>query len=233
MAVRQHATSLPAACVYYGSLLRHLECGRHPETGLICHCVCCAISCASSFKAHSCNYHNKCVQYAVSTKKNPWTSGRRRTARTPANIALNVRQALLSNPNMTASEPILLQQDNQVGLLNVDYPRRLQYLRWLTGQQIRFRRDILICDEATFPMVSTFHPSGQALCPKGKPLHSWREQKQNREKLLVWAGKIRDGTLVGPIFIDRNLNADRNLYLINDDVVPAVLQHDTQPDTWL
>ena len=52
--------------------------------------------------------------------------------------------------------------------------------------------------------------------------------KQSREKLLVWARKIGDGTLVGPIFhvsVEIWKFKCWPLHLINDDVIPAVLQH--------
>ena len=36
---------------------------------------------------------------------------------------------------------------------------------------------------------------------------------------------IGDGTLIEPIFIDGNVNAHKYLDLINDDVVPEILNH--------
>ena len=118
------------------------------------------------------NDYNKYVQFAVSTNRDHGNSGRRRTARTQANIVL-VRQALQANPNMTArwntwpsGEPIQLQKNNQIWdfafhpyrmerrqrLLDADFSRRLQYSQWLKGRQNMFWRDTLVGDKATFPM---------------------------------------------------------------------------------
>ena len=194
------------------------------------------------------NNYNKYVQFAVSTNRNPGNSGRRRTARTPANIAL-VRQALQANVNtgMTARQNTCPQvspssfnritrqdlafhpyrMERRQRLLDADSPRRLQYSQWLTGQQNRFRRDILVGDEATFPMngrVSTHLVRHYA--PRNNPSQNFTYDVNNsREKLLVWAGIIGDGTLIWPVFIDGNLNADRYLHLINDEVIPVILQH--------
>ena len=46
----------------------------------------------------------------------------------------------------------------------------------------------------------------------------------NQEKVSVWAGLCRNGRLIGPFFVDGNLNGERYLQKINEDIVDIVPQ---------
>ena len=53
---------------------------------------------------------------------------------------------------------------------------------------------------------------------------NWMEEThtQHPQKANVWAGIIGD-RIIGPIFIDGNLNGDRYLELLENEIVPAVV----------
>ena len=108
-----------------------------------------------------------------------------------------------------------------------DYPRREAFSRWFTTRQPKFVRDIIKGDEATFPMNGNVNTNNVRHCaPRDQPpLDFTYDIPTSREKLAVWAGMIGDGTLIGPIFIDGNVNAHKYLDLINDDFVPEILSH--------
>ena len=190
--------------------------------------------------------YNKYVAFGVSINRNVGHSGRTRSARSPANVAL-VRQALTNDPTLSArrnNQPQVsassfnritrldlalypYRMERRHTLLNADYPRRLQYAQWLSGRPNKFIRDILIGDEAAFPMNSRVNTSlVRHYAPRAHPpLDFTYDLPHTRHKVLVWAAMFGDGKLIGPIFIDGNMNAQRYLDLINNTAVPEVLRH--------
>ena len=111
-------------------------------------------------------------------------------------------------------------------LLPADPPRRLQFCQWLSNHPERFFSQIIVSDEANF------HMNGEAntrnvhqYAPRRHPPDLYYEVTINRQKLNVWIGLVGYGRIIGPVFIDGNLNGARYLQMINDVVVPFLIQH--------
>lgn len=188
--------------------------------------------------------YNKYLEFGQSGNRNTGNSGRRRTARTQANIA-RVRQALQNDPTISARRnpiaqltpssfnritridlswhPYRIQRRN--ALLPGDLPRRMDYCQWLTNRPNRFLRDVIIGDEANFPMNGNVNTHNvRCYAPKNNPpRHFTYDIPVSREKLVVWAGMMGDGALVGPVFIDGNMNAAKYREVINQTIVPHLL----------
>lgn len=129
----------------------------------------------------------KYLNYGTSVNLNKGNSGRSRSGRSQVNIDA-VRQALQRDPTISVRRNPLPQIPkstfNRITRLDLewhpyvmyhrhslqpgDLPRRMQYCNWLVNQQPRFLSDVLIGDEATFPMnakvntrnVHTYAPRG-------------------------------------------------------------------------
>lgn len=190
--------------------------------------------------------YDKYLIFGVSTNRNAGHSGRPRTARSQINVNM-VRRALIANPTMSSRRnnlPHLTQSSfNRITRLTLhfhpyrmerrhslqanDLPRRTAFCQWLTSRPAHFIRDILIGDEANFPMNGRVNTSTvRHYSPRDQPPVDFTyDLPSSREKLTVWAGIIGDGTLIGPIFINGNVNAQRYLQLIDGTVVPQVLAH--------
>ena len=172
--------------------------------------------------------------------ENRGNSGRPRSARTQVNIDI-VRQALQAEPMMTARRntipnispssfnritrldlswhPYVMQRRN--ALQNADFPRRAAYCQWLTNRPNRFIRDVIIGDEAVFPINGNVNTRNvRRYAPRNNPPRDFTyDIPQNSGKLVVRGGIMGNGTLIGPIFIDGNMNSAKYLDVINDTIV--------------
>jgi transposase len=83
--------------------------------------------------------------------------------------------------------------------------------------------NILFSDESSFPIHGRQNPS---------VVRYWSQENQHRtlslrtqypQKLNVWAGILGDN-IIGPFFIDGNLNGAKYLQLLQNNIIPAVLQ---------
>ena len=48
---------------------------------------------------------------------------------------------------------------------------------------------------------------------------------ESREKVSVWAGMLVNGVVIGPFFLEGNVNGHTYLELLNERVLPALLRH--------
>ena len=48
---------------------------------------------------------------------------------------------------------------------------------------------------------------------------------QGGGKLMVWAGILGD-RIIGPVFIDRTLNAERYLKMLQEEILPSLLNEE-------
>ena len=109
-------------------------------------------------------------------------------------------------------------------LFPVDHARRLAFCNWFLERPPRFLESLVIGDEACFCMNSSLSTHNiLQYAPRGeKPVEFSYEKKDCRQKLTVWIGMIGDGTLSGPFFFQQNINGERYLQMINDQIVPVL-----------
>ena len=56
------------------------------------------------------------------------------------------------------------------------------------------------------------------------PQENLFERSMNREKLSVWDGLCGNGSIIGPIFYENNLNSERYLEMLNNEIIPELMQ---------
>ena len=112
-------------------------------------------------------------------------------------------------------------------LLPDDLNRRQQYCHWICNRPPRFIRDVFICNEANFPMngrvnsTNVIHYSSR----DNPPQDSVYDIPNSRDKLVVWAGMLGNGTVVGPVFVNGNANAQQYIQIVNRTVVTSLLNN--------
>ena len=60
--------------------------------------------------------------------------------------------------------------------------------------------------------------------PKGNAPDFIYEVSASREKRTVWMGLCGNGSVIDPIFFERNLNGAAYLQMLNEDVFPKLLE---------
>lgn len=184
-------------------------------------------------------------QHGTSLNRNKGNSGRPRTVRTARNIR-DVERNIAQDPRVSSRRnnvPQLSQssfnritrQDLRMHpyhviqrheLLPADLPRRLQFCQWLSNHPERFFSQVIVSDEANFYMNGEVNTRNvHQYAPRRHPPGFYYDIPINRQKLNVWIGLVGDGRIIGPVFIDGNLNGARYLQIINDVVVPFLIQH--------
>ena len=108
-------------------------------------------------------------------------------------------------------------------LLPGDLPRRLQYFRWVLGHGPRFVENIVIGDESSFFMNGRVNSHNvRQYAPIHDPPAFIFQRNACRKKISVWCGLCGNGTLIGPVFFNGNLNGEAYLRLINEEIVPEL-----------
>ena len=189
----------------------------------------------------------KYQETGTSVNCNAGRSGRPRTARTAENIA--AVQETLQQPQPQGDQRVssrrnglglsqsafnrITRQDLRLypyqmirrhELFPADHARRLAFCNWFLERPPRFLESLVIGDEACFCMNSSLSTHNiLQYAPRGeKPVDFSYEKKDCRQKLTVWIGMIGDGTLLGPFFFQQNINGERYLQMINDQIVPVL-----------
>ena len=180
----------------------------------------------------------------TSENLNKGRSGRPRTARSAQNVAA-VRRSLRQNPKQSCRRNNIPQLSkssfNRITRFELkfhpyhmqrrhalnagDYPRRLNFCRWLLGRPQRFLTELIIGDEATFKMnghVNT-HNVRYYADHDNVPRDFVYDIPNDQRKLTVWIGMIGNNTLLGPYFFPENVTAAAYLTLINE-LVPELHQ---------
>ncbi len=188
--------------------------------------------------------YQKFLDHGTCHNLNSGNSGRPRTARSQLNID-RVRRALQADPTISARRNPLPNIDrsafNRITRLDLgfhpyvmehrhsledgDRERRVQYCQWLANRQPRFLSDVLIGDEATFPMNAKVNSRNvRSYAPRHNPPDDWTyDMPISRQKLVVWIGMMGNGSIVGPVFLRENMNGQRYLDMVNQVVVPHLL----------
>lgn len=105
-----------------------------------------------------------------------------------------------------------------------DFDRRLQFCEDVM-QRIdnnnQFCSNILFSDEASFELYGTVNRHNCRYWSDTNPHWSFESKTQYPQKLNIWAGILRN-RIVGPFFIDGNLNAAQYIHLLQTNIIPAV-----------
>lgn len=107
-----------------------------------------------------------------------------------------------------------------------DFDRRLQFC-----EEIMMRSDednnlfthMVFSDEATFQLNGNVNRHNRVYWSDVNPLWMRDSHTQYTQKINVWAGIIVDH-VIGPFFIDENLNAVKYLNLLETRIVSAIQQ---------
>lgn len=86
-----------------------------------------------------------------------------------------------------------------------------------------FISNIIFGDESSFPLHGHHNPSIVRYWSTASQHRALPLRTQYPQKLNVWAGILGDH-IIGPFILDGNLNGERYVELLRNNVVPAVLQ---------
>lgn len=110
-------------------------------------------------------------------------------------------------------------------LMDGDQDRRVEFceeiIQRLDGDPI-FTSRIVFSDEATFMLNGEVNRHNCRYWSDTNPHWTLDLRTQYPEKLNVWAGIFND-RIIGPFFIEGNLNAEKYEALLRDQVYPAIL----------
>lgn len=105
-----------------------------------------------------------------------------------------------------------------------DYDRRLEFCEIMMGwidENPNFLYNIVFSDEATFEITGKVNRHNFRYWSDENPHWLLEASTQYPLKLNVWAGLYRD-QLVGPFFIDGNLDGTKYLQVLTDEIIPAI-----------
>jgi hypothetical protein len=84
-----------------------------------------------------------------------------------------------------------------------------------------FLQNVLFTDESSFPLHGHHNPSVARYWSRENKHLSVPLRTQYPQKVNVWAG-ILGNNIVGPFFINGNLNGERYLQLLQQQILPAI-----------
>lgn len=105
-----------------------------------------------------------------------------------------------------------------------DHIRRMEFceaMREKINEHELFLQNILFTDESSFSLHGHHNPSVARYWSRENKHLSVPLRTQYPQKVNVWAGILGDN-IVGPFFINGNLNGERYLQLLQQDIIPAV-----------
>ncbi len=116
------------------------------------------------------------------------------------------------------------------GLLAGDFARRLHFSGWFNECRWRenFLDNLLIGDEASFAMNGEVNTQNvRQYAPKRHPPAFNLERSNSRVHLTVWAAVCGNGLIIGPYFLDGNVNGNACLRsrMLNEFVFPQLAEH--------
>lgn len=105
-----------------------------------------------------------------------------------------------------------------------DFDRRLEFseqMMDLCNANPNFINKIMFSDESTFCLNGNVNRHNIRYWSKENPQWIQEQHTQFPQKINVWAGIIGQ-RIIGPLFMDYNLNGDRYLQLLRNEIVPAL-----------
>uniref|UniRef100_UPI00358DFE76 uncharacterized protein n=1 Tax=Myxine glutinosa TaxID=7769 RepID=UPI00358DFE76 len=187
----------------------------------------------------------KYQEHGTSLNRNKGNSGRRCTGRSEMNIAA-VRQQVLEHPRDTSARRngtgLPSATFNRITRLDLhqhpyrihiwhqltpgDFARRLVLAGWLIARceaDVNFLQYLVIGNEAAFTMDSKVNTHNVLeYAPTGQLPEFNFDTNMNRQKWTVCLGLCGSGQVIGPFFFQRNVNGNRYLQMINDEVLPQL-----------
>lgn len=139
---------------------------------------------------------------------------------TVSNIKRSTIQRILKRHKFHPYKIHLVQQLNED-----DFDRRLEFCEVMTARIAdngNFLFNICFSDECTFFLNSTVNRHNCRYWADTNPRIFHEVHTQTPQKLNVWAGIFGD-RLIGPLFIDGNLNGETYLELLEDTVYPLLI----------
>jgi hypothetical protein len=111
-----------------------------------------------------------------------------------------------------------------------DPDRRMECFEWVVNKlddNANFPSAILFTDEANFYVNGEVN--GQNLRYWSDSSRRWTSPPNMQEagKLMVWCG-IWGNRIVGPVYFDSNLKAEMYLYMLQDKIIPSLLNEDAE-----
>lgn len=185
-------------------------------------------------------------RYGTSLNLNKNRSGRRRTGRSNDNIE-TVRHAVEEAPRYVSARRngtgIPSATFNRITRLDLrfhpykikirhslrepDFQRRRNFCGWLLHQfeNPNFRSKIIIGDEASFCLNGTVSTQNvREYAPMGQPPDFHYDISELRAKVTVWAAVCGNGVILGPYFFDQNITGEVYLNMINEQIVPEMME---------
>ena len=172
--------------------------------------------------------------------RNKGNSGRKRTQRTPENIAI-VRNIIEedhqssvrrneSNLHRSSFHRILkhdlhyhpYKKQIKHQLLEPDYPRRRVFSAWLQSRVPRFVKNLVMTDEAAFAMNGTVNTQNTRYWSEHRPAGNVFETSLRRGKVSVWAGICGNGAVIGPFFYDGALNGYAYNNMLQENIITSI-----------
>lgn len=170
-------------------------------------------------------------------------SGRPKTASND-DTALEVLQSVIENPNKPPSKIAQECDISRKSVTNIlrkhhyhpykiklvqelsedDYDRRVEYCDEMMTR-VQNNRQFLywVCfsDEATFELNGSVNRQNCRYCSDSNPRWMRDSHTQNPQKVNVWAGILGD-RIIGPFFIDGNINSENYVRLLTAQIVPCL-----------
>lgn len=143
---------------------------------------------------------------------------------------VSVRNVLISN-KFHPYKITLVQE-----LFEDDFDRRIEFCevmmeKWERNQN--FFNNIIFSDESTFMLNGTVNRHNCRYWADENPHWMRESHTQYPEKVNVWAGIIQN-QIIGPFFIEGNLNSVQYLHMLEDQILPEIINrrgHNLQ-STW-
>ena len=180
--------------------------------------------------------YGKFVHEGTCLNVNKGRSGRRRTARTAANIEM-VRQSLMENGlrsgrrNGFGLSRTTFEIIRRHKLREGDPVQRLDFCNRLvtTVAQIPdFLDKLVVSDEAMFSLNSEINSRNvrkYAAKSDGHPNDHYVAYQQGEQQIMVWVGLTRQGAVLGPHFVEGNLDAREYIRIKRDSKRLSRSQH--------
>jgi transposase len=142
-----------------------------------------------------------------------------RKAATQVDVCFKSIDNILKTSNFHPYKITLVQE-----LSEDDFDRRLEFCEVMMQkheENNKFFNQIVFTDEATFMLNGSLNRHNCRYWADQNP-HWMREtHTQHPQKVNVWAGIIGN-RLVGPFFIEGNLNVEMYLHMLQNEIVPAI-----------
>lgn len=191
----------------------------------------------------------------IGSVRNRPLAGRPSTA-TNEEKSLDVLQSFVENPHETLRSAALQHDIHHTSVLKIlkrnkfhpykmrlvqelnedDPDRRIEFcetMMEMITENPQFLGNVVFSDEATFQLNGNVNRHNFRYWCDTNPHWMNETHTQYPQKLNVWAG-IVDDTIIGPFFIEGNLNAQKYEQLLRNQIVPAIqaVKGDDFQNTW-